>query len=352
MLLARYIAEHFFKAAGIALAVLLSLFSFLALAEALESVGEGSFTTADAISVVLLTTPARFLDLLPVTTLLGSVLGLGLLANHHELTAMRAAGLSAARLARTLAAIAAALVAVAIALQFVVIPAAERKAQEFRARTLEQTARGGAEFWSRHDQRVIRVGEVAFGRIPRDIEIYEMGPANHLVHVLLAVRADIESAHRWLLHDVEERVIDGDTVSGRHLESLPWPSFLSPDQISTLVSPAHALSPIDLYRYLRETAGSGLDTREHQVRFWHQVSLPLTLFGMTLLGLPLVAGAVRARSTGLRTIIGGAIGIAFYLFERITGQLALLLDLDPAFTALVPALLVMTAALLGIRRLR
>jgi lipopolysaccharide export system permease protein len=242
-------------------------------------------------------------------------------------------------------------VALALALQFVVIPLAERQAQEFRARTLEQTARGGAEFWSRRDQRIIRVGEVAFGRIPSDIEIYEVDSANHLTRVLLAVRADILGAHAWLLHDVEERVIDGETVSGRHLETLHWSSFLSPDQISTLVSPTHALSPVDLYRYLRETAGSGLDTREHEVRFWQQASLPVTLFGMALLGLPLVAGAVRARSTGLRALIGGAIGIGFYLVERITGQLALLFQLDPALTALMPSILVMAAAILAIRRL-
>ncbi|MGE0483395.1 MAG: LPS export ABC transporter permease LptG [Gammaproteobacteria bacterium] len=351
MLIARYVAAHFLKAAGIALAILLSLFSFLALAEALEDVGKGAFTTADAIAVMLLTTPARLLDLLPVSTLLGSVLGLGLLANHQELTAIRAAGLSGWRLGGILAAIAGGLVALALTLQFIVIPLAERQAQEFRARTLEQTARGGAEFWSRRDQRIIRVGEVAFGRIPSDIEIYEVDKANHLARVLLAVRADILGAHTWLLHDVEERIIDGETVSGRHLETLRWASFLSPDQISTLVSPTHALSPIDLYRYLHETAGAGLDTREHEVRFWQQASLPLTLLGMALLGLPLVAGTVRARSTGLRAVVGGVIGIGFYLAERITGQLALLFQLDPALTALMPSILVMAAAVLAIRRL-
>ena len=53
--------------------MLLALFSFLALAEELEDVGEGSYTALDAIKVVGLTLPNRLLDLLPVMLLLGAL---------------------------------------------------------------------------------------------------------------------------------------------------------------------------------------------------------------------------------------------------------------------------------------
>ena len=73
----RYLALNFVKATGLVLMLLLALFSFLGFAEALEDVGTGSFTTSDAVSVVFLTTPKRITDLLPVSALLGAILGLG-----------------------------------------------------------------------------------------------------------------------------------------------------------------------------------------------------------------------------------------------------------------------------------
>jgi lipopolysaccharide export LptBFGC system permease protein LptF len=55
----RYLAFNFIQAVGVVLLLLLALFTFLGFAEALEDVGTGSFTTSDAVSVVLLTTPKR-----------------------------------------------------------------------------------------------------------------------------------------------------------------------------------------------------------------------------------------------------------------------------------------------------
>jgi len=117
-----------------------------------------------------------------------------------------------------------------------------------------------------------------------------------------------------------------------------------------LITPAQALSAFDLYQYLHESADSGIDTREHETLFWRQVSLPLALFAMILLGLPLVLGSVQTRSTGYRTIIGAAFGIAFYLFQQITGQLAVILELPPPATALTPAVVVLITALAAIWR--
>lgn len=351
MLLARYIWLHFCLAAGAVLLVLLVLFGFVALTEALEDVGKGSFTSVDAVAVVLLTTPARIVDLLPVTALLGSLVGLGILANHQELTAIRAAGLSTWRIALMLLGIAAGLVACVALLQFLLIPICEQEAQAFRSRTLEQTARGDAEFWSRYDRRIIRVGSVEFGRIPRAIELYELDADARLLRFVRADRADVINTREWLLHDVEEKVIDGDQIYFREVPTLSWASFLSPEQISTLIAPPHALSPLDLYRYLRQSRNSGIDNREHEARFWRQVSVPFTLIGMLLLGLPLAAISVRTRSTGLRSVLGAALGIGFYLFERITGQLSLIFDIAPAASALVPAGLVLGCALIGVSRM-
>ncbi len=349
-LLERYLLEQVLRTGATMLAVLTVLFSFLGLTEELEDVGKGAFTTADALSVIVLTTPARLLELLPVSTLLGTVLGLGLLANHRELLAMRAAGISAWRFAGMLALLAALLAGSALVVQSLLVPPTERKAQEFRTKQLAKTAIGGTEFWSRHEQRFIRVGTVDFGRIPRHIEIYELGQRGRLEHLLMADKADVLNGSEWLLHDVEEKRLDGVSVRYRALPTLIWQSFLTPEQLATLIAPAHAVGTLDLYRYIDEMRGSGVDTREYQSIFWQQLSLPVAIFAMALLGLPFTLGALRVRATGLRSVLGLMVGIAFYLGEQITGHLAQLYDLPPAPSAMAPALLVLLGALSAIRR--
>ena len=73
----RYIMTQFVTGIIPVLLLLLALFSFMALAEELEEVGSGSFTLADALMVVFLTSPKRIVELLPVTTLLGGLIGYG-----------------------------------------------------------------------------------------------------------------------------------------------------------------------------------------------------------------------------------------------------------------------------------
>ena len=349
-LIDRYIVLNFLKAAGAVLVLLLVLFSFLALTDELDEVGQGSFTTVDAIAVVILTLPTRIIDLLPVTALLGSVLGLGALANHSELLALRAAGMSPWRIARGLLMLVSVVVVAAMIGRTTLIPLVERQAQEYRSKTLPQTALGGAEFWSRHENRFIRVGGVDFGRIPRDIEIYELGVRGRLQRLLQAHKADIVDDRKWLLHDVEERVLGEDSVQHKRMATLTWQSFLAPEHMATLIAPAHALTVFDLYSYIDEMRGSGIDTRQYQAMLWQQLSLPTALFAMALLGLPLVFASMHSRAPGLRVLLGGVAGIGFYLFDQITSHLSTLLDLPPAPTALAPSALLLLLAVIGISR--
>lgn len=350
MTLWRYLAGAFLRSTAMALAALLALFAFLALVDTLDDVGKGAFTTTDAVAVVLLGLPGLVMDVLPVSCLLGSVLGLGVLANQRELLAIRAAGLATRRLVTGIVVMALAMGTVAATAQLGLVPLAERKAQEFRSRTLDQTARGTAEFWSRSDNRIVRVGGVEFGRIPRDIEYFEIGADGRLSRTWTAVSADILDTNEWRLRDVDERVIGPEQVLQRRYATALWNSTLSSEQLATLIAPSHALSPVDLYRYLAASRDSGVDTRDYAVRFWHQVSLPLAILAMMLLGLPIVLGAVQSRSAGFRLVIGAAIGIGFYLFQQITGQLALLYDVSPAVTATAPSLLVLVVSLVALRR--
>ena len=88
----RYLMLSMIRGGVPILGLLLGLFAFLTLAEELEDVGKGNFEVIDALNVMVYSLPKISLELLPVTSLIGVLVGLGSLANQQELIALRAAG--------------------------------------------------------------------------------------------------------------------------------------------------------------------------------------------------------------------------------------------------------------------
>lgn len=80
------------------LGVLLTLFSFIELMSQINDIGKGSYQLIDAFLFVALTIPRRAVELMPVSMLLGSIVALGMLADHNELLAMQAGGVPVRRI--------------------------------------------------------------------------------------------------------------------------------------------------------------------------------------------------------------------------------------------------------------
>lgn len=352
-LLDRYIARGFLLGVLPVMLLLTGLFSFLALTEQLDDVGKGGFTSWSALKVVMLTLPRQVLDILPVITLLGTLTGLGAMANHREIVAARAAGLSPTRVAKPVAFAALLVVVIALLVQSYGIPQWERRALQLRNQ-VTQTDLDGADydFWTRTGGRLLRVGEVAMGRIPTDIEIYQLDDQDRVVSLIRAERADLGKGDEWLLHNVTESEI-GTTSATTTIESeRRWRSFLSEAQLKNLIQPAGTLSPSDLLRYIHNLDSNRLNSHQFRLALWQMVSLPVGIIAMALLGVPFVMGSLRSVSIGQRIALGGGIGMVFYLTEQIVSHLSVLYELNPPIAALAPEAVLLLLAWRGLRKAR
>jgi len=343
----RYIALNYLKGMLPVMVLLLGLFSVLTLTDELEEVGKGTFRQIDAFLVVLYTSPRLVVDLMPVTALLGGLMGLGAMANHHELMAARAAGLSKARMAKPVF-LATLLVAVVVMLlQSLLVPASERAASELRARSLESVSvdmQGRFKFWTRSSDNFVHVGNVLFNHILVDVEIYNMDEKGNLATLIQAKRATIVGADTWLLENVTRTQLSGMTATEDHAERLSWTNLISQEQAQVLMLPLEALAPYDLVQYIRYLGKNGLDTHHFRVIFWKQISIAISVVAMGLLSLPLLVGSTREVSASQRIVLGGIIGIVFYLIQQMTGHLATLFNLLPSLTILAPVVALLAIA--------
>src|SRR5882724_2832846 len=369
-LLERYIAVATVKALGVVSAGLTSLFSLLEFVDQLHDVGKGHYRLIDALVYVLLTAPARLLQLMPAAMLFTCLFALGALARRGELTAMRAAGLSPGRIVGSVLKLAGyAVVALFLLAQFV-IPPAQQLAQAERASRLSssEAVRSGNSFWAAVNHQFLNVRRFDNGNIPSDIYLYEFAANGELLELIQADHAEVRPDGTWLLQDVSIKRFSGNRsaaegiprsaggatrgtrIETERLASLLWHSFLRPRQASVLILPADSMQPIELYQYVRDLERRHQPAAHYAQELWAKIDIPLSMAAMILIAAPFVFGPLRSQGTGQRMMIGTMIGIVFSLVQQITTYLGLLLNLNPALTATVPSVALMALALYLFRR--
>jgi lipopolysaccharide export system permease protein len=346
----RYIEVSTFRSLVLVVSGLTALFSLLEFVDQLRDVGTGHYRVTDAFLYVLLTLPSRLLQLMPVSLLLGSLFALGNLSNGSELIAMQSVGISERRIVGWVLKLAVPIVVILFLVAEFVIPTAQRLAQADRMSRMstETSIEDGNGFWAENDHQYLNVRYVDYGNVPRDIYIYGFSGAGELKSFVHADSATIDD-RIWHLSGVVRTELNPEAKT-EHLDTLPWPSFLSSHQVQLLILPPDSMPPIELYRYIRDLKQENHQAARLEQAFWTKVSIPLSMVAMVLVATPFVFGPPRARSAGQRITIGAAVGIVFSLIQQLTSLVGLLLDLSPAFAALAPSALLLAFAYYLARR--
>lgn len=352
-LLERYLIQRYLMGCLPVLLALGGLFTFLTMSEELDDVGKGVYSTVDAIRVTALSAPAQLAELLPIVLLLGAILGLGDLARHSEITALRAAGYSLWQLARPVLLVTLAAIVMVLWARFAVIPDFELRAQQYRAQTdavAFSSDQEGPGFWMRGDDQILHVDGLLDERVLQQPEIHVLDAQGRVAQVIRAESGDIIGRRRWLLRDVTVVDLQSRPPTNETHETLEWRSPVTESQTSSLAVPIEAMSPLALYRAIQALKGQGLDSHRHRTLFWQQISQPLGMLVMSVLALPFVLGTQRINALAAGALAGGGIGIVFYLGERVLVHLSGLLSLNPMLTAVTPEVLFLLLALAWIRR--
>jgi len=323
------------------LLVLMAVFSFLDFVEELEETGQGHYGALQALAYVLQTSPARAIELVPVSALLGCLLGLGMLERTSELVAMRALGISARRIQAAIFKAALILLVLVAVMGEWIAPQLAQHAWRQRALAIAGDVMRGTEqgdsFWYRDRQRFININDMRYGRVPLDIDIFELEQDGSLATHIHAASAERLGQGRWRLLDVRRSRIGAGGWPREHLPALEWEGFLSPREGAVTELETESLAPSALYRYARDLAARGQNAERYELALWRKLSVPLATLAMVLLAVPLVLGRLRLINVGQRLMIGAGVGVAFYLGDQIVQQLGLLAEAEPRLVAVAPA---------------
>ncbi len=353
-LLDRYIRRHVIQGVVLVLLVLVSVFSFLDFAEELGDTSLGNYDAFDAFIFILMTIPERAFWFVPVSTLLGSLIGLSVLDHGNELAVIRALGVSTRRIGWSVLKATGLLLLVVIVFAQFVGPILGERAWRDRALAIagEVVLRkeSGTSFWFRDGRRFISIRDMVYGRIPTEIEIYEFDDQGRLAIFTEAQDAEPKGNGAWLLKDVIRKRLNGFKIEIERHESLHWEAFLSPEQGAVIELDAEILSPTDLFQYSRDLRARGQSADRYELTLWRKINVPLATLGMVLIAIPFVLGRHDRGGIGRRVLFGSGLGVLFYMVDQVLAQVGLLVEFNPALTATAPAAMLFLVALFMLRR--
>lgn len=353
-ILDRYIFRTVATTTAVALLALLSLEFFLSLLIELESVGKGQYDFAAVMHYLLLIQPQYLYEIFPMALLVGGLLGMGALANGSELIVMRAAGLSLIRLTGSALQAGFLLSVVVLAMGEFIAPPLGQIAQEQRAiaKTENRAIRGGRGFWARDGDYFIHVQAVLPGVRLVNIHIFKINPSDAHLETITTAQSARYVEGRWLLEDVLRSTLNGDEAQVESLAQLSVTSAISPQILDVLASDPDDLSIRELRIYVDYLEDNGLDAQSYRLALWRKLLAPLAYMAMLIIAMPFVFSPHRAAGVGQRLVVGLLLGLLFFLFNYLLGNIVLLYNLPPLLGAGLPTFLFMSAGLYALHRLR
>lgn len=345
-----YIGRSVFVAILAVLGIILGLATLFALIDELGDLTD-TYTLGNAAWYVLLTAPRRLYELLPMSALIGCLIGLGSLASSSELTIMRAAGVSVSRIVWAVMKPMLVLMVAGVLIGEYVAPPAEDQAQASRS-----LAQGGGDaqsgkhgLWHRQGNEYIHINTVQPNGLLYGVTRYEFDDQRHLLESSFARKAVYDQDH-WQLSEVTTTLFKGDHTEVVPADTLRWDVALTPQLLSTVVMAPESLSITGLWDYIHYLTAQGLNNGKYWLAFWTKVLQPLVTAALVLMAISFIFGPLRSVTLGQRVFTGVLVGFVFRIAQDLLGPSSLVFGFPPLLAVALPAAVCAVAGAWLLRR--
>jgi len=345
-----YIAKTVLAAIALVTLMLAGLQVFILFVNQLDDLGKANFGILQAASFVLLQMPYQVYLFFPMASLLGSLIGLGIMANHRELVVMRAAGMSIWQV--TLAVLKAALIVIIIVtlVSETVVPRLAHFAndQKLQAMSEGQALRTAKGTWLRFQNDFITIGTVLPTNTLQQVYQFHFDDQHHLC--LARKIATIEFKNGvWNASDISETIISNNQVQALHHDHMIWDVPLKPSILGVSSSEPDEMTLHELRQFLRAQKLSHQTAFNYQLAYWQRLIQPVTTMVMMVLAIPFIFGPLRSSTMGSKLLAGAIVGFGFHIINRFFGPISQVFQWPPEFAAFGPTCLF---ALLGLYLMR
>lgn len=347
-LLDRYIAKSVLSAIALVTLLLAGLQVFMLFVGELNEIGKADYDLWQAACVVLLEVPYQVYLFFPMASLLGCLIGLGILANHRELVVMRAAGMSIAEVSWAVLKGALWLILLVTFIGETIVPTFSHMANEKKIQALShgQTLRTARGVWLRHKTDFISIGEILPDNTLRVVYQYRLDKAQRLQLARRIEKVDYING-QWQAYGIAETRFFGDHIEKEQRSAMAWDVSLQPILLNASRLESDEMTLQALHHYLRHQKTSLAPG--FRLAYLQRLIQPLTTVVMILLAIPFIFGPLRSSTMGSKLLAGATVGFGFHMINRFFGPIGEVFQWPPEVAAFGPTAVF---ALLGIYLMR
>ena len=351
-ILNRYIGKILLSHIMVTIVVLLGLFVFVSFIDELGDLDKGDYGIFKVIQYVLLGVPKILYEVFPMAALIGSIMGLSVLARDSELTAMRAAGVSVQGIVLAVFKVGMALAIIVTVIGEVVSPYTETRAQKLRGESIQRNIRQNSDFgiWLRDANTYVNIGEVLPDLTLLKVKIFEFDSHNFLRFLSIAERARYQE-QRWLLNGLQRTMISDQRSAADSVNNAYWSTAVSPQILQVFRVEPDQLSIWQLHQYIQHLKANRQKTDNYELTFWTKIITPFATAIMLILAIPFVFKEVRSASVSRSLFSGIMVGLGFFILSKAFSYFVPLFNISPFVGAILPTLLVCLLSFVMIRRI-
>ncbi|WP_096087155.1 LPS export ABC transporter permease LptG [Agaribacterium haliotis] len=336
--LSRYVGRVVFAAIAVVLFVILSLDLISDLVDQLGNL-RGNYDLKEAIIYVLLYVPSSCYDFIPLSALVGCLIGLGTLASSSELTVMRAAGVSVRQIVWVVFKPVLLVIICGSLLGEFVAPYTDQYADSRRALAQghQRALQSEKGLWSKEGDEYIHINAVLPNGKLYGITRFSFDDDGRLLSSSFADAAIYQGDH-WFEQDAQLSRFEGNRIQTSRLDSRIWHSELSPALLNVLVLKPDELPMKKLYDYSVYLEKQEVDASEYRLAFWQKALQPLATLSLVVIAISFILGPLRQVTMGFRVFVGVLVGLIFQTSQKLLGPTSIIMGFSPAYAVLVPIL--------------
>jgi len=350
-LLSRDIGGRLFGAVALVSIGLLALFGLFDLIDQLDSGRSRGVSVVEALGLTSLLLPSYFYELLPVSTLIGSLVVMAQLASSSEYTIIRASGVSLAGMARILALPALSITLVGLVAGEWLAPMADQYARRLKLGgddVVAQQMRTG--YWLKDGRSFVNLaGVLPDGEMSAPV-IYQFAADGSLMAIRRARGARFDDEGHWRLLDAEATLFSPDGVTVQRSPEERWGTRLGPGILKVMAVEPNRMSALELWPYLEHLRNNRQQTGRYETALWAKLLYPLSIVAMLMLSLSFARMQGRAGGVMVKVFAGILLGVAFHFLSRVGNNLGQLNAWPPLVGAGAATAVFILAALLLLRR--
>ncbi len=336
-LLDRYIAKTVLASICLVTLMLAGLQMFIIFVHELDEIGKAHYGIWQAAVFIFFQMPYQVYLFFPLASLLGSLVGLGIMANHHELVVMRAAGMSITQI--TSAVLKAAMVVILLVTVSgeTIVPKLAYFAndQKMQALSNDQAIRTAKGVWLRYKNDFIAIGTIIPSNTLLDVFQFNFDKDFHLRLTRKIDRIEYKDKI-WHAYGVAETIIENGHTKARNLAEMPWDVAVQPSILNMSSSEPDEMTIYQLHRFLRAQKKSQQTAVNYQLAYWQRLVQPLTTVVMMVLAIPFIFGPLRSSTMGSKLMVGATIGFGFHIINKFFGPISEVLQWPPAVAGIGP----------------